>query len=141
MEIRRGLMIGKANGVVIIKGTFTVENTNLVTINFGKNIERYVLLIEMTDGSLENFANAGITINRAYTLLTMRGVKSIGDLSVGHNALTTRYNGSSINFSNASSFNALNTDSFSIYPSNLSTGSANTLYVGYSYNYYVIPID
>ena len=54
---------------------------------------------------------------------------------------TTRYNGSSLNFSNAASFYALNTDSFSIYPANLSTGSANTIYVDYSYNYYVIPID
>lgn len=130
-----------ANGAAIINGTFTVESTSPVIINFGKNIERYVLLLEMTDDSIEDFADAGITSNRSYTLLTMRGVKSIGDLSAGYGTLSARYNGSSLNFSNATPFNALNTDGFVIYPAILSAGSANTLYVGYSYNYYVIPID
>ena len=143
MSLRRnmmGVIAGMEGGINIIKGTITPQNTNLLTVDIGKTLQRYILFIEMTDESITMLENAEVTQNKAFSLLVLYGYKNIGELQTGYSSLNARYNGSSIGFANANSF-TLTGSSFSASPVAISQNSANTLYVGYTYNYYVIPMN
>lgn len=140
MIARRAVLMGMANVNNHIKGTFTPDSTVLFTIDFGKTLSRYILFIEMTDDSITDLVNAGETSNKSYTLMTAYGVKSVDGISPGTSSLNVRYNGSSIGYASASTW-TLTGSSFSAYPAAITASAANTLYVGYTYNYTVIPID
>lgn len=140
MELRRRLMRLMASGVEVIKGTFTVTE-NSFELTFGKSFNRYVVFIEMTDASIGDLIDAAQTSNKMYTYCGVYGVKSVNGYTPASNAaLPYRYNGSSVSAA-ANSNLELYPDKLTTYAVLITTNSANNLYIGYTYNYYILPID
>ena len=126
-----------------ITGTVTPTTNNAnVVINFGRTIERYMFLIEMTDSSLQALADSGIVGNRAYAFNGLYKHKKIANVEPSLIAMYVRYNPDTGAASSAQTAIS-NTDNtqLSIKSYNLDTASSTTLIVGYTYTYIIIPLE
>ena len=141
MSLRRGLMMQMASGsgVQFITGTISPEETGTITVSFGKTINNYIVLIEMTNASITTLENAGITSNKTYTFIGMKDFKQIADAQPTSQSLAVRYNGSSANTAAVSTITMYD-DRFTIPVADITSSSANVLWSGYTYNYTIIPI-
>ena len=70
MDLRRqmmGVITGMGSGVNCVKGTFTVPDSGTsYTIQFGKEFQSYLFMIELSDDSKSTVLNSGSTYSRAY---------------------------------------------------------------------------
>lgn len=132
---------GKGSGSNSVKGTFTCPATgSSFELSFGKTFGKYVAIVEMTDDSKTELMGTGITASRTFALMTISSKMVIGELENNYQTLCFRVNPSAETFDTGVPTNLTFTDSSMTMPMG-TTGSANQLYQGYSYNYYVTEVE
>ena len=130
-------------GSNVIKGSFTpqIDGTGWQTINFGKTLNRYVVYVEMTDQGKANLLQeiSGTTNNRAIGFLGTKwtAVDSSNDTAITY---VERLNGSGVLSNGYISSYRFNNDNYQMEKATVS-GGAGYVYIGYTYNYMIIPID
>ena len=142
MEIRRGLMAQMANGAQFVKGTFTVSDSgSSYTLNFGKTFSKYMYFVEMTDESKTAFISSGATAARIFCYVGIYPKREINNTSVNSNKLIVRLNPSTSETSASYSSSFTESSTSIVFATSSVTGStANALYKGYTYNYYIVEI-
>ena len=132
-----------SQGVQLITGTFTPEETPNSKIQIGKTLTKYMYLIEMTDASKTTLMASGYTSNRCYAMIGMYPSPAVGQNT--QNAIFASYR---IKPSTSEMSNAVANAGAGISGSQISIGcqapasaGANYLMTGYTYNYTIIPLD
>lgn len=132
-----------ASGASYASGTFTTDDSAAShTINFGKTFSKYLYLIEMTGESKTALMNSGQTSAKMFSSIgTYPPLIFDSTHQANKTYLSYRMNPSTSEISYSTSAVATNLDESSItLGSNAIAGSANGLYKGYSYTYYVVEI-
>lgn len=131
-----------AKGADIIKGTIAPTTTN-DTINFGKSFNRYIAFFEMDDASKEKLADNWSSGTRSFGCVGVwwGGCNDFNDAKIVY---TERYVGSR---KPSNGFNAIggyvkqmNSDNIVLDVGTLESG-VSYFYVGYTYNYIILPIE
>lgn len=137
-------MMGMASGGSIISGTFYADSIGSYTINFGKTLSRYIVYFEMTKESKETLVSNWTSGNRSFGFLKLKWDGCDDFNSTGYWSYTARYSGTTAptlgTGTNGSEFIAMNDDNMVISVNSFSSGT-NYVYVGYTYNYMIIPIE
>ena len=131
--------LATAVGIQPITGTITPQNENIIQINFGKVIQKFIFLIDMTNTDKEKLVNANLSSNKMYAFLGICGLTGVNSTFSGAGTVY-RYNGTSDSFAGTMPF-TINTTGFSATPSNITETAANRLFIGYTYNWMVIPLE
>ena len=141
MDIRRRLMGLMASGAEVIKGTFTTPDSgNSYTLNFGKTLNAYFFLVEMTSDSKTALINSGQTAVRTFAFIGVYPKRSINNSVASDCVMIQRYNPSNGNADGYAVSNVALSNS-SIEFSVTSIGNANYMYRGYSYNYTIVSLE
>ena len=131
-----------SNGIKPIQGTFTPNTEGLQTISYGRTVNKYFILIELSDESKFLLINEGIDANKAYAFWSIYPKPSINSKSPSNNVMTyARFNAQTDSASSSDTSVAMSTTDIKInaYPITASSGTA--LIVGYTYNWTVIPLE
>ena len=142
MAIRRGLMAQMASGADYAKGTFTTDTAMTYTLSFGKTFSRYLYYIEMTDESKTALHNSGQSSAKMYACLGIYPKNKFNGNDFPANSYASyRVNPANddMTLSTSASATAINESSITLGNTAIS-GGANSLYRGYSYNYYIVEI-
>lgn len=141
MSLRRGLMMGMASGAEYVKGSFTVpESVSNYTIDFGKTFNKYLFLIEADEDSKTAILNSDVDANKTYAMIGIFPTPLISSYTFPSNASTFRINPSTKLLTSGSPNVTATSTSLQITCSSLTGSSANVLYRGLTYNYYVVEI-
>ena len=147
MALRRQMMgviaqMG-SGGNNIIKGSFTVNvsSGDYFELNYGQSISKYIILIEMKSADVNNLMATGANGNRAYSFFGLHTFNEI-DGNIPEQALQiAQVNPSTGAVRIASASNNMSDTSISIRAyADTATASSN-LFVNYSYDYTLIPLD
>lgn len=145
MEIRRRIIGLMANRAKVIKGTFTCPSSgSSYELVFPETINKYIYFVEMTDSSKPDLvANTDIDRTRTYAILGTSETPEINNVPNEYNSSMIRYKPSSGSLDGYTSNSSASCQSSKIVfmLTNVVTGSANSLYHGYSYNYIIISLD
>ena len=141
MALRRRLIELMASGAEVIKGTFTTpESGSYYTFNFGKTLNAYFFLVEMTSDSKTALINSGQTAARTFAFIGVYPKRSINNSEVSNCVLIQRYNPSNGN-TDAGALSTVALSNSSIEFPMSSVGNANYIYRGYSYNYTIVSLE
>lgn len=134
-------MAQMASGAQFIKGNFTTDTSSTHTISFGRTLSKYLYYIEMTDDSKAALHNSGQTSAKMYACLGMYPANGFNGSSAPNWYMSYRANPSTNEISSSSTAvaSAISNSSITL-GLNAITGGANSLYRGYSYNYYIVEI-
>ena len=132
---------GGGGGITPVTGTITPSAQGQQTISFGKTINSYFVLIELTDESKASLISEGINANRAYAFWSIYPKPSIHSQAPSNSVVTyARFNASTDEASIANASATMSTTDIQINAYPVTASSAATLIVGYTYNWTVIPI-
>ena len=141
MQLRRMVMGQMASGARFVKGSFTVETgITSKTIDFGKTFSKYLFLVEMTDESKTMLMNSGVNAVRAFSFVGIYPHRQINNHEYVTDAVYSRYNPSTDAVSGGTMQIATLTGSSMTMSVSVVSSSTTTLFVGYSYNYYIVEI-
>ena len=128
-------------GAEFLSGTFTTGTTAGYTIDFGKSFSKYLYYVEMTDASKTELHNSGQTSAKMFACIGKYPNAEFNERSTNGGYLSFRVNPSNdtIDKSSSASPNSIS-DSSITFGNNAITAGANSLYRGYSYNYYIVEI-
>lgn len=132
---------GSGGGSSAVTGTITAQSGG-ATISFGATFSSYLFFIEMTDASKTALVNTGNTNSRTYAFTGMYPSPNINNSAPGNCMTTYRVKPSTLEFVySQTSINAsTGTSSINISTADLN-GGANYMYIGYTYNYTIIPLS
>ena len=147
MEIRRGLLLQMASKGYIKKGQFTVKSTGSederLYIDIGKTLEKYVVVIEMSEASKETLAGrTEITGQRIFEWIGIYPLMNIDNKTITNDAFVGRMQPStgSVNASTSASI-YLYSDRFGLECYKLQEGgNAWGIYYGMTYNYWLLEL-
>lgn len=140
---RRAVLMGMAQGCLIQKGSFTVSSGDEgynKQISFGKTVNKYIAIFEMTNESKEILAGrSDVSGLRAFTWVGIYPLPSIANKEISDDAYVARINPST------QAVNATINRSMALYNDKVrlscyvlkNGGSAWGLYQGLSYNYWI----
>lgn len=139
-------MAQMANGANFVKGTFTVPNNiNSYTIDFGKTINQYLFVVEMTDESKKTLMEDTSDTNpRCFIFYGLYPKPSINNMVVSY--INTYYRivpstGGTVSATlNEGPVTSFNETSIVMRATEKSGNRAAFIYKGYSYNYYICEI-
>lgn len=137
-------MAQMAKGAEVIKGTHTAStNTGGGAISFGKTINKYMFLIEMTEDSKTSLMGSGTNANRSYAFCGVFQTPKIGDLTITDRiTVAYRVNPTSKAFSVSTTDALIASDtSISNVVSNVASSGAHYFLNGFSYNYIIVSLD
>ena len=125
-----------------IKGTITPDSVGTVTINFGKTLNKYLWFLEMTDASKTSLLASGINLVKAYANIGAYPMPGISSDTPSKGYFTYRVNPSTQAYTTSTyNYDCATSTGLTFGTCEASTNYANYLYVGYTYNYTIIPID
>lgn len=131
-----------ASGAEVIKGTFTTPNSgDYYTFNFGKTLNTYLFLVEMTSDSKTELINSGQTVVRTFAFVGIYPKRSINNSEVSNCVLIQRYNPSNGDADGSSLSTVALSNSSIEFPMTQIGGAANYIYCGYSYNYTIVSLE
>ena len=134
-------MMGMASGADYIKGSFTTGNTSGHRISFGKTFSKYIYFVEMTEESKATLMASGQDAHKMVACCGIYPRVMVGDVPVVNGFASYRVNPTTSATSQSTSAALSSIDNTSIVlPNSAITGGSNSLYRGYSYNYYVVEI-
>ena len=147
MEIRRGLLLQMASKGYIKKGQFTVKSTGSegerLYIDIGKTLEKYVVVVEMTEESKAVLAaKTEITGQRVFEWIGIYPLMNIDNKTITNDAFVGRMQPStgSVNASTTASIytsaDRIGLDCYALKEG----GSAWGLYFGFTYNYWLLEL-
>lgn len=134
-------MAQMVNSNRITNGFVKPVDNQTVIVPFGKALTDYIIIFEMTETSLNNFKEAGLSSGNK-TIAFLCKYKLCGELITNH-TLALRYNFSTGAITNgeALQYPVLNNDHFQISSRDITNASALVLYNGYEYKYTVIDLS
>ena len=134
-----GLM---ASGAEVLKGTFTTPSSgDSYTFEFGKTINAYFFLVEMTSSSKTALMNSGQTAVRTFAFLGVYPKRNVNNSEPSNTVLIQRYNPSNGNADGTTVSTVIASNSSIEFPMATLLGNANYIYRGYSYNYTIVALD
>lgn len=147
MEIRRRLFVQIMGGGDVsnfIKGTISVETAGVISIDFGKTMNDYIVFIEMTDSSYTKLVDAipNLSGYKAYAFLGKRNFKNQNAVKTLAQRLMSNTSTGVVSTNAAASYAISFADSnISLNGGDIENNTPGNVYVGYSYNYTIIPFD
>lgn len=141
MSLRRGIMAAMASGAEVLKGTFTTNDSYNYKIEFGKTFSKYMLLVEMTDGSKSELMASEQSSAKMYAFAATYPAPSVGNTNGANAFLSFRIVPTTSEVSQSSSTPAAIDGSSMTITNNAIGNGANVLYRGYSYNYTLVSLD
>lgn len=140
MELRRGLLMGMAQGAYFEKGTITVPDSgSFYEINLNKQLDKYLIYIEATDETKAQIINNTDNNSKPFVFVGIYPRPSINSKVFGY--LVGRYNPSAEACNGSAFTNGYITNSrFQVPINSLSGANVNCLYYGMTYNYFAVEI-
>lgn len=132
---------------VVLSGTFTVPASGTTyTLSFGRTISKYIFLIEATDDTKTAIVSSGYNGAKPYAFIGVYPKRQINNTDNSIDTLTLRLNPSTSaqstgTMSGGSNPYSITDTSITIGATALTSSGATLLINGYSYKYYVAPID
>ena len=128
-----------------ITGTVTPASAGTQDVLFGKTINSYIAVFELTDASKTALINAGAGSNRAFFLMLYYPKPEINNKTgTSTNAYINYYNDSSDNVNagqGSTGFTDATSTKVTIRAYDITYNSAYTFIAGYTYNYKIIPLS
>ena len=145
MTIRDLMLLGAGkggDGANYVSGSFTVPETgSTYTLNFGKTISNYLVLIEATDASKEEIIASEYNGAKTYCAIGVYPKRKIGEITENNNLFLNRVNPSTSALTQVYVGNwTFTSSSIELKTEDLNASSANYFYHGLTYNYYVVEI-
>lgn len=130
-----------ASGADFIKGSFTTGNASGYLISFGKTFSKYIYFVEMTEESKATLMASGQDAAKMVACCGIYPRVMVSDVPVANGFVSYRVNPTTSSTSQSTSAVPSSIDNTSIVlPNSAITGGSNSLYRGYSYNYYIVEI-
>lgn len=135
-------MAKMASGARFEKGSFTVPNVLTYTLNFGKEFHKYVLIIEADDASKQQIIDTGSSNNRqrAFFFMVIYPQREVNDNTIAQNTFAMTINPSSDSTAAAAIDLVASDKSINFNVVGLTSAGNYRLYVGLTYNYYIVEI-
>lgn len=131
---------GGGSGARFIKGTFTVpDNGDTYEFNFGDTFDSYLFLVEMTSESKAALINAGQTAGRTFAFIGVFPKRNVNNIEPANVVLIQRYNPSAAT-ADGGTISTVEMSNSSIKFPLSGLNSANYMYRGFSYNYYIVEV-
>lgn len=130
-----------AGGAKFIKGSFTVpSNATSYMLDFGKSFAKYLYIIEADATSKSEIVNSAQAYQKTYAMFGIYPNTAINNAEYNANTAYLRITPSTgVTVSSVNNANPA-ASSITISASALTTNSANALYRGLTYNYYIVEI-
>ena len=126
----------------VITGIITPSTEGNQQINFGKSINKYFLLIEMTEQSKRDLIDAGLNKNKAFAFWAVYPKPVINGKHPSNNIISyARYNASTDSVSQGDINASVNDSGVQIGAYPIAAGSQTALIVGYTYKWTVVPFE
>ena len=134
------LCAGKGGGgSAALTGTFATNNASTYTFDFGKTLDRYFYLIEMTDDAKNALMQSGESSAKMYAMYGVYPMPAMGESAPAANMISVRVNPSTSELSVSASTSITISGSAITMSNNSFSNGANVWYKNQTYKYTLIP--